>query len=176
MKKPDIKKLKYPLWFNIIFYLLTVMAPLVLTVIQGFRSTSQTFRITFGLITGAVIAWSFIRKFVLINKEKNLLEEKVKLEHEYKTGIGDGSKIRYLWYTNETWLALINAGEVVLKGLLVFLLAEGIAKGLMKIEGLMMFIMLCYLLAFIIKFSYVTISKNKNYKSEEELENGEQTK
>ena len=56
------------------------------------------------------------------------------------------------------------------------MLAEGIAKGLMKIEGLMMFIMLCYLLAFIIKFSYVTISKNKNYKSEEELENGEQAK
>lgn len=167
MKKPDIKKLKYPLWFNIIFYILTIAVPLVLTAVQGFRSTNQTFRITFGLVSSALIAWSFIRKFIVQNKEKNLLDEKTKLEHEYKIGIGDVDKIKYLWFSNEIWLTIVNVIETLLKGLLIFVLAEGIAKGLMKIEGLAIFVMLCYFIAFIFKFTYIVLNRNKEYKDEE---------
>ena len=170
MAKPKIKKLKYPLWFNITFYILTIILPIVLVMIEGYKSPSKTFRWTFGIITGLIIIYTFVKKFILKGKIKNLQDKKVKLEHEYEIELGNLDKVQYLWYTNEQFLSVINALEVLLYGGLLGILAYGAAEGLFTIKALTCMVALCYIIAYIIKFTYITILKEKQYKENKEDE------
>ena len=66
-EKPNIKKLQYPLWFNITFYCLTILVPIVSIMTQGFQSHNTMFKISFGLVASSLLLWSFIHKFIISN-------------------------------------------------------------------------------------------------------------
>ena len=166
MEKPNIKKLKYPLWFTIVFYCLTVLAPLVLVMVQGYQSESKVFRITFGVISSALIVWMFINKFLLAATKKELREKKLKLEHEYEIEIGNQENIKYLWFSTEQWLFLFSLVDVILFGGLLLVIIEGIASGVMSFKGVTIFVTLCYIVAYSMKFVVITAMKNKEYKEE----------
>lgn len=166
MKKPNIKKLKYPLWFTIVFYCLTVVAPLVLIMIKGYQSESRMFRITFGVISSALIVWLFINRFVLANKKKELRAKKLQLEHEYEIEVGNQDKVKYLWFSTEQWFFLFSLIDIILFGGLLLIIIEGIASGLLKFKGITIFITILYILAYGLKFIVITTMKNKEYKEE----------
>lgn len=174
-EKPKINKLKFPLWFNIVFYILTILAPLVAVAVKGFQSHSQTFRITFGVCAGILLLWTFVKKFLIANKEKNLQDEKARLEHEYQIEVGNPVKIKYLWFTNEMWLAVINLIQIVITGVLLFVIAEGIQKQLIEIKGISLFICLCYIAAYIMKFIVIGTQRKEEFKTEEEVKQDEQS-
>lgn len=71
MSKPNIKKLKYPLWFNIVFAILTLGIPLGLFVYEGLSAANTQkgtiFKLSFMAILVLVIAWWFIYHFVIKN-------------------------------------------------------------------------------------------------------------
>lgn len=161
MKEPNIKRLKYPLWFNILFYVLTVVAPIVLMMVQGFNSPNTAFKVSFGVICTLLITWVYIRKFVLANIEKRLINEKSSLEHDYSIESGSSDKIKYLWFTNELWLNLINALHIALIGILIGLLAVGIQASCIKARGSVYIVALLYMIAYGIKFIYIVVSRNK---------------
>lgn len=166
MKKPDIKKLKYPLWFNITFYVLTVILPLVLVMVQGYKSPSKYFRWTFGIITGLIIVWSFLKKFILNGKLKLLKDKKATLEHEYEIELGNIDKVKYLWYTNEELLTILTCFETAIFGGLIALIAYGAATGLFAIKAITCGIAICYVVAYIVKFIVIATLKNKEYKED----------
>lgn len=167
----NIKKLKYPLWFNIVFYALTLLVPTVGVAIQGFKSASPTFRLTFGLFVGLIILWIFVKIFIINKLEKRINDRKLQLEHDYEIESGNGDKIESIWLDNELILAIFNALEVVLIGGLIILLAIGVEKAMLKIEGLCYLIALCYIVAYVLKFSYILFVRNKKQK---ETTDGEQ--
>lgn len=174
MTKPKINKLKYPLWFNITFYILTIILPIVLVMIEGYKSPSKVFRWTFGIITGLIIVYSFLKKFIFKGKIKELEDKKVTLEHEYEIELGNTEKVEYLWYSNEQILSIMKAVEVFLYGSLLAVFAYGAANGLYTIKALTCMVAICYLSAFILKYVYITTLKEKKYK-EEVKDNGKET-
>lgn len=152
MKKPNIKKLKYPLWFNIVFSILTVAIPLIFIVVQGFNSPSTTFKISFTMICAILLLWIFIRKFIISKYEEKLQNRKASLEHDYEIEVGNPQKAKWLWYTNEITLSIVNTIQVLLVGGLILLMAIGIETAAIKVKGLSFLITILYLIAYIIKF------------------------
>lgn len=152
MKKPNIKKLKYPLWFNIIFSILTVAIPLIFIVVQGFNSPSTTFKVSFTMICAILLLWIFVRKFIIHKYEEKLENRRASLEHDYEIEVGNPQKAKWLWYSNEIILSIINAIHVLLIGGLILLMAVGIESAAIKVKGLSFLITILYLIAYIIKF------------------------
>ena len=169
MKKPNIKKLKYPLWFQITFLILTVAVPLITLVVQGLNSPSKVFRVSFTMICILLVAWIFIYKFVIKGIEEKLDKKKAALEHDYEIDVGDAEKCKWLWYSNELILSIINAVHVVLIGALIMLIAIGIQEAAFKIKGAAIFITILYLVAYISKFIMILALRGKEL---EEVENG----
>lgn len=175
MKKPNIKKLKYPLWFQIVFLLFTVAAPIVTLIVQGLNSPNRTFRITFTVIGIILVAWIFIRKFVIHGMETKLEQKKAAIEHDYELDIGNPEKCRWLWFSNELLLSIIKAIHVALIGMLIMLIMIGIQEAAIKIKGAAFFIMILYLLAYIAKFILILVLRGREF-NDKEANNGEQTK
>ena len=168
MNKPKIKKLKYPLWFQITFLLLTVVAPLTTLVVLGLNSPSQVFRCSFTVICTLLIAWLFIYKFVIKGIEEKLQNKKSALEHDYEIDAGNKEKAKWLWFSNELALSIFNAIHVALIGVLILLITIGIQEAALKIKGAMYFIATLYLLAYIFKFILILTLRGK----EQEVNDG----
>jgi len=159
MAKPNIKKLGYPLWFNIVFLCLTVGGPIVLVVMEGLSSPSSAFRWTFMTVATALTAWVFIQHFLVKNLRKKLLAKQTALEHDYSIDVGNSNKIKYLWYTNEQWLTLFTLINGALFGGLVAVIMTGVASGLMHIRGTILLIAIFYVIAYTLKFMATTLLK-----------------
>lgn len=170
MKKPDIKRLKYPLWFQIVFFVLTIIIPLILLMVEGYQSPSTSFKITFGIISGLVIIWAFVNKFVISPFVQKAKEREVKLEHDYEIDVGNPDKIKWLWFTNEQKLAIFNAISIALYGSLIGIILAAIsaAEPLMKIRGVIIMVAICYIIAYVIKFILISVLKGKETYDNEE--------
>lgn len=172
----QVKKLKYPLWLDIVFTILTVVAPIILIVVQGLTSPSQTFRFSFTVICSFLLSWIFIKKFIIKAKEDKLIKEKVNLEHDYSIDVGDPKKCKFLWITNELWLTLFNAIETTLFGLTILLLVVGIENANIKVKFSSFSVIIFYLLAFGMKIIYLLAKKEAlEEKEEEETEETKET-
>lgn len=154
-----ILKLKYPIWFKICFYILTVVVPITVLLVQGFKAPSQIFRVTFGVICILILLWVFVRKFLISNIEKRLIAEKTALEHDYSIDVGSSTKIKHLWFTNELWLTIINGIQVMLIGAMLMLIAVSIQNGALKIKGTSLFITIIYLIAYFAKLVYILAAR-----------------
>lgn len=166
----QVKKLKYPLWLDIVFTILTVVAPIILIVVQGLTSPSRAFRFSFTVICSLLLGWIFIKKFVIKPKEDKLIKEKVNLEHDYSIDVGDPKKCKFLWITNELWLTLFNVIQTTLFGLTILLLAVGIENANIKVKFSSFLIIIFYLLAFGMKIIYLLAKKEALEEKEEEKE------
>lgn len=163
MNKPDIKYLKYPLWFRIVFYILTIIIPLIAIMVEGFQSSSTAFKITFGMIVGLLVLWTFISRFLLDNYKHKLKDRQASLEHDYQIDIGNAEKIKWLWFNNEMKLALLEAIQILLIGSLASIVILAISEGLMAIKGVIILIVICYTIAYILKFFLIVYLKGNEY-------------
>lgn len=167
MSKPNINKLKYPLWLNITFYLLTVLSPIILIMVEGFQAPDKNggliFKLTFSVLSIALVAWIFIKKFLINNIETKLIANQTALEHDYSIDCGNPDKIKYLWYQNEIKLTIFNMITVILYGALMSVILIGVAKALMQIKGIIILITIMYIIAYTIKFSYIIVKRNGDY-------------
>lgn len=150
-KKPDIKQLKYPVWFNILFYVLTVLGPMTLLVVQGLRSPSPVFKVTFSVISILLLTWIFIRKFILKNIETRLITEKASLEHDYKIDSGSKKKCKWLWYNNELLLTVFNLIQCAIIVGLIALICIGIQNAAITVKGSIYAVVVFYILAYVTK-------------------------
>lgn len=166
--KLEIKRLRYPLWSQIVFFLLTVIVPLVLVMVEGYKSPSTGFKWTFGIISGLVVVWSFVHKFVLSKWEDKWRDRQVKLEHDYEIDVGNTKKIKWLWFDNEMKLNICVAIKVALWGSLLAVVITAIAKGLMLIKGAIIAIAICYVVAYVLKFLIITIQKGTDVYEDDE--------
>lgn len=155
MSKTNIKKLKYPAWFNIVFSILTLGVPLALFAYTGFTSADTTggtiFKITFTGVLTLVLAWWFIYRFVIKKHVDKLLATQANLEHDYSIEVGNPDAIKTMWYNNEKILTLIDIIRVLLYGGLGVVLAIGIEAGVVKVKTTLFIIAICYVIAYTIK-------------------------
>lgn len=170
MNKPEIKKLNYPVWFTIVFYILTVVTPITILLVQGFTSESATFKVSFSVISIAMIAWVFIKKFVLKGIEDKILNKKAALEHDYEIEVGSADKAKYLWYSNELILILINVVQTILVGGLFLLLAVGIENLTINVKASSFAMIILYIVAYTAKIIFVLVKRDKEFKEEQSTE------
>ena len=172
MKKPDIKRLKYPLWFHIIFYCLTVVVPLILIMVEGFCAKTSTFRWTFGVLSLILVAWLAIYNWLLQGLQKKVADRKSKLEHDYEIDVGNPEKIKYIWFSNELKLAIIQAANVFVWGAFFAVVLTGIAEGVMAIRGAVLTICIIYVIAYIFKFCTILYLRGEE---KGDLDDGEES-
>lgn len=159
-RRLNIKKLKYPLWLNITFSILTIVAPILLIVIESLKASAdgnQTFRLSFTVIATAVVAWTIIYKIVINKMQVKLIAKQALLEHDYSTENGNIEKIEYLWRNNEIKLTLFSLVNFVIYGGLTVLILIGVSNGLIRIRILIGLIVSTYILAYGVKFMYLIL-------------------
>lgn len=167
MAKLNINKLKYPLWLTILFYSLTVLGPVVLIMIEGFQAPDENggigFKLTFGVLSTAIVAWMFIKRFLVNGIETKLIAKQTALEHDYSIDCGNPDKIKYLWYQNELVLTLFNVVTVLLYGGLICIILIAVAEALIQIKGIVILVITMYAIAYIIKLVYIMAKRNGDY-------------
>lgn len=172
MSKPNIKKLKYPLWYNIVFAILTVAIPLGLFVYEclsaAHTQAGVVFKITFVGLTLAIIAWLFLNHFVIKKFKEKVRAKQLLLEHDYSAQVGNPDALKAMWYANERWLTLFEIAGVLLYGGLGALILIAVQSAIIKVKGILIIIAICYTIAYTIKYLLLILRKEAT----DETDNG----
>ena len=91
------RHLRLHLWQEIIYFLLVIIAPAVITGVEVFSSHSSIFKITFSSIGCLLLLVIIVRKFVLRNWINKLSEKCILLEHDYSINNGDQNLCKRQW-------------------------------------------------------------------------------
>ena len=163
MSKPNIKKLKYPLWYNIVFAILTVAIPLGLFVYEclsaAHTQAGVVFKVTFVGLTLAIIAWLFLNHFVIKKFKEKVHAKQLLLEHDYSAQVGNPDALKAMWYANERWLTLFEIAGVLLYGGLGALILIAVQSAIIKVKGILIIIAICYTIAYTIKYLLLILRK-----------------
>lgn len=163
MSKPNIKKLKYPLWYNIVFAILTVAIPLGLFVYKCLTAartqSGVVFKVTFIGLTLAIIAWLFLNHFVIKKFKEKVKAKQLLLEHDYSAQVGNPNALKAMWYVNERWLTLFEIAGVLLYGGLGAAILIAIELGSIKVKYILIIIATCYAIAYTIKYLLLILRK-----------------
>lgn len=163
MSKPNIKKLKYPLWYNIVFAILTVAIPLGLVVYEclsaAHTQAGVVFKVTFVGLTLAIIAWLFLNHFVIKKFKEKVRAKQLLLEHDYSAQVGNPDALKAMWYANERWLTLFEIAGVLLYGGLGALILIAVQSAIIKVKGILIIIAICYTIAYTIKYLLLILRK-----------------
>lgn len=172
MSKPNIKKLKYPLWYNIVFAILTVAIPLGLFVYEclsaAHTQAGVVFKVTFVGLTLAIIAWLFLNHFVIKKFKEKVHAKQLLLEHDYSAQVGNPDALKAMWYANERWLTLFEIAGVLLYGGLGALILIAVQSAIIKVKGILIIIAICYTIAYTIKYLLLILRKEAT----DETDNG----
>ena len=172
MSKPNIKKLKYPLWYNIVFAILTVAIPLGLFVYEclsaAHTQAGVVFKVTFVGLTLAIIAWLFLNHFVIKKFKEKVRAKQLLLEHDYSAQVGNPDALKAMWYANERWLTLFEIAGVLLYGGLGALILIAVQSAIIKVKGILIIIAICYTIAYTIKYLLLILRKE----AADETDNG----
>lgn len=153
------KKLKMPLWQDIVYMCLVCVAPIVITCIELFQSHSTVFKWSFASIGAILVTFIVIKKYVLNTYIKKNEEEIVLLEHDYSIGTGDETACKAKWKHCKMMLYILNCIEVLLALVLAYLFVTALADGLIAFKGAITFILLFVLVGMLFKlFTYISLS------------------
>lgn len=171
-----IKKLKLPLWAEIVYFALIAIGPAVITALELFQSHSSVFKITFTSLGALLLTIIVIRRFVLLNKISKIKEKILLLEHDYQSGSGDKESQKVLWGRYNLIIYIYNVIVFVLALVLAVLFITALSEQLIQFKGASILILCFVLVALVFKsILYVSIAivpKDKN----EEKEEGSETK
>lgn len=178
--KQDIKKLKYPLWYNIVFAILTIVIPLGLFVYEclsaAHTQAGVVFKVSFVSIVIAIIAWLFVNHFVIKKYKAKILTRQTQLEHDYSAEIGNAEALKTMWYSNERLLTLFEVITVILYGGLGALIIVAIQTSLIKVRGILIIIATCYVLAYTIKYMLLISRKEASDETNDRTKESETNK
>lgn len=152
---------------DIQFFCLTVLFPIVLIFLEGFKApntkSGTIFKITFSVLSTGLVVWIVLNKTLLKNYKAKLLAKQVALEHDYAIENGNTEKIKVLWHRNEKVLTMFSLVHVVLTGGLIAILLIGAAKAFMQIGNMVTIIIGMYTIAYLIKFLSLIIKGEDEY-------------
>lgn len=155
-QKVKAKKLKQPLWQELVYLALVGVAPIVITCIELFQSHGTMFKWSFASIGAILISYIVLRKFIINEKIKKAKVEILQIEHDYSLNIGDESLAKQKWKHLNLIVYIYNAIMVLLAMALVYLFVTALVDGLIAFKGAVLFILLFVLAGMIFKaFTYL---------------------
>ena len=163
MSKQNIKKLKYPLWYNIVFAILTVGIPLGLFVYECLSAAHTqggvVFKVSFVAMVLAIVGWLFLNHFVIKSFKNKVIAKQALLEHDYSAEVGNSDALKTLWYANERWLTLFEIVGVLLYGGLGALILIAVQSAIIKVKGIIILVAICYVIAYTMKYLLLIVRK-----------------
>ena len=150
-RKVKAKNLKSPLWQDIIYMLLIMVAPIVITCIELFQSHSSFFKISFASVGVLLVTYIIIKKYVLNGRISKLRQEITQLEHDYAINAGDENLTVVRWKNCQLKVYLYNAITVVLAMILMYLFITALAEGLIAFRGAAMLVLSFVFLGMVFK-------------------------
>ena len=146
-----VKKLKQPLWQDIIYMLLVMVAPIVMTCIELFQSHSTIFKISFASIGALFVTYIIIKKYVLNTRITKIKQEISQLEHDYSIATGDDNLITAKWKSCQLKVYLFNAITVLFAAVLLYLFITALAEGLIAFRASAIMILLFVIIGMLFK-------------------------
>ena len=150
-QKIKAKKLKQPLWQELVYLALVGVAPIVITCIELFQSHSTVFKWSFASIGAILISYIVIRKFIINEKIKKAKAEILQIEHDYSLNIGDEALAKQKWKHLNLVVYIYNAIMVLLAMALIYLFVTALVDGLIAFKGAVLFILLFVLAGMVFK-------------------------
>ena len=150
-KKVKAKKLKQPLWQELVYLALVAIAPIIITCIELFQSSSSMFKWSFASIGAILITYIVIRKVIINEKIKQAKPEILQIEHDYSLNIGDEKLAKQKWKHLNLIVYTYSAIMVLLSMALVYLFVTALADGLIAFKGAALFILLFVLAGMVFK-------------------------
>ena len=150
-KKVKARKLKMPLWQDLVYMALVIIAPIVITCIELFDSHSSAFKWSFASIGSILITFIVIKKYILNNQIDKLKKEVFSCEHDYAVGASDDKLTEAKWRKAKLILYAYNAIAVLLALALFYLFITAIVDGLIAFKGAATFILLFVIFGMIFK-------------------------
>ena len=130
-----MRRLKVPLWINLIYYGLIAVVPIVITYLELFSTKSSIFTWGIASVSTLLVVLILFRNLVL-HKAVTALKSKIaSLEHDYSIKVGDENLIRLNWKWNNLKLYLYHAIILILSAGLLFMFITAVANGLMAFRG-----------------------------------------
>lgn len=153
MAKQKIKarKLKSPLWQDLIYMALIMIAPIVITSIELSQSNSQFFKISFASVGALLVTYVVIKKYVLNRGIEKCKNEISLLEHDYAVKSGEENYTIAKWKNCQLKLYLYNSIVVLLAMVLVWLFIGALSDGLIEFKGAIAMILLFVLAGMVFK-------------------------
>lgn len=150
-KKVKAKKLKMPLWQDLVYMALIMVAPIVITCIELFDSSSTVFKWSFASIGAILVTFIVIRKFVINEVVDRYKKEIASLEHDYSISVGDEKLCRQRWKRCHLIIYLYNSLIVLLWMTLIYIFVQALADGLIAFKGAATLILLFVLAGMVFK-------------------------
>lgn len=145
------KKIKMPLWQDLVYMAFVAVAPIVITCIELFNSHSSVFKFTFASVGAIFVTVIVIRKYILNSQIERLKREVYDLEHDYSIANGNDKLIEVKWKKCKLILYCYNAAVVLLALVLAYLFITALVDGLIAFRGAITFILLFVLVGMIFK-------------------------
>lgn len=166
MKK--VPKLRLKLWEEIIYTLLVVGAPTVITCIELFQTHSTVLKISMTSVGALLITLIVIKKFFINNKILKLKERITLLEHDYSIEVGNAENCKSQWATYNLLIFIYNAVCVIVALVLLILFINALVDGLIAFKGAALLILLFSLLGILFKIScYLAFAKSTKEMTDE---------
>lgn len=135
MKRQRPKELKQPLWQELIYLILLVGVPVLVTCFELFKSKVTMFTWSFASVGTILITLGIIKKFIIKGKLDAIKVEIASLKHDYSIEVGNPELAKSKWQRLNLFLYLYNAFLLFLSAVLLALFVTAIADGLMAFKG-----------------------------------------
>ena len=150
-EKVKVKTLKSPLWQDLVYLALIMVAPIVITCIELFHSNSLFFKISFASVGAVLTLYIIIKRYVLRHRIDKLKQTITLLEHDYSINSGDETYTVAKWKSCQLKLYLYNAITVLLSLVLTWLFVSALSDGLIEFGGAVTLILLFVFVGMVFK-------------------------
>lgn len=168
MSKITARKIKMPLWQNIVYLIFIAVVPIIITCIELFNSHSTVFQITFSSVGAMLISIIVIKKFLLSSNIKKLEKEIFALEHDYSIAVGNDKLTIAKWKRCKLVLFIYNAIIILISIILLTLFVTALSNGLIAFKGAILTILLSVFIGLVFKvICYISSVFEKEQDNEE---------
>lgn len=165
-----MKRLKVPLWVDIIYLVLTIGVPIALILVEVYETDNTGYHITFSIFCAILLAYILCKKYLLSKYLDKLRAQTATLELNYNTGVGDKYLTKRMWAVNKIIDYAISTVQVILIGVVFYLIIYGSLSTTIRLNlfGVLLFIAITYLVAIVFRLVtyFVLFMRNKQNNEE----------
>jgi len=157
-----VPKLKIPLWQELVYLGLIMVAPIIITCIELFAAKHGIFIWSFASLGSILITIVILKRFVLKARIDKVKTKITLLEHDYSSGNGNADLIQAQWKTYNLILYIYWAiSTAIVLGMCV-LFIDALVNQIIAFRGASILILIFVIAGMVFKaFTFITLKGGK---------------